>query len=148
MMPFLLVVNTRPMSKQRPRMSRKGRVFTPPQTRRYEQLIRTEARKEWGPGPPYMGVCAIRVDCFFERPKTIPKGHPCHSGPVEAFPLGMGSSRYPDASNALKAAEDALNKVVYNDDSQVHEAACARWWAAKGEGSRVVISVWIVGGER
>lgn len=142
---FRLTLQTPPRGKQRPRLGRNGRVFTPMPTRRYEAMIKAAARKVWGAKTPLRCMVGFRCDAYFRRPKEPTKGHPCNTGPVGVFPMGMGGSVYPDSSNVLKAAEDALNGVVYKDDSQVHIATCARWWAAKGEGSSVVINVWRIG---
>lgn len=140
-----IVVPGKPQPKQRPRLGR-GKVRTPQLTRRYEAKVAAYARKAYR-GPPMTGVMGIRVDAYWERPARLTKGHPCRTGPDEAFPLALGGSHYGDASNVLKSCEDALNGVVWVDDSQVHECTCARWWAAVGEGSRVVINVWEVGNE-
>jgi len=56
--------------------------------------------------------------------------------------MGMGGSTYPDASNVLKAAEDALNGVVYHDDKQISDARCVRYWADEAQASTLVITVW------
>ena len=58
------------------------------------------------PPAPVDGALAMRVTFFLRRPQSLPKR--------EQHPV-----KRPDLSNLLKAVEDALQGVVYRDDSQI-----------------------------
>lgn len=90
----------KPIAKQRPRFG-KGKVFTPPETVAYEQSVAWAA-------------------------KIAMKGRPILTGPVELSIIASfgGKERgwhtkKPDITNICKALEDAMNGIVYKDDSQV-----------------------------
>ena len=57
--------------------------------------------------PLFEGALELNVIAFFARPKSHPKANP---------PKWV--TKKPDASNLMKAVEDAMNGVVYKDDSQ------------------------------
>jgi len=130
-----------PKGKQRHRIAN-GRAYTPQQTRRFEASIRKAVAASYDGDPVTCGVRII-VDAFFARPKKPHRGHLCNrsDGP---HPLSMGGSCYPDSSNVLKAAEDAMNGVAYVDDAQAADVQCRRWWVARGDEPGMHIRVWVI----
>jgi Holliday junction resolvase RusA-like endonuclease len=93
----------RPQAKQRPRFSRYGAVYTPKETRDYEKLIRAEAALTWQKHP-LQGPVALRLTFFVEPMKKVKREYP---------------TARPDLDNYVKAITDALNEVVWVDDSQI-----------------------------
>ena len=88
----------RPQGKQRPRLGRGGRVYTPAATRRYESAVRSAclvAMMQAGLAKRYAGDCGLLVRCYF------PDG------------------RRRDGDNVLKSVQDALNGLLWIDDSHV-----------------------------
>jgi Holliday junction resolvase RusA-like endonuclease len=99
-----------PVAKGRPRMGR-GRVYTPEKTRRFEQDVKLWASKQWR-AKPLTGPVKVKVWFYLPKPKKPKCAHPI--------------SR-PDLDNYLKALLDALNGVLWADDSQcddIHAIKC------------------------
>ena len=96
-----------PIPKGRPKTAvRGGRVFvyTPPKTAHAEAMIRQEllGLGAFGEGIPLR----LEATFYLPRPKTLPK----------RVRLPM---KKPDLSNLLKTLEDAMEKFVYQNDSQL-----------------------------
>lgn len=89
------VVPGTPVGKERARKGKNGTFYTPTRTREYENLVAWEARMA------HVG-------------DTFP-------GPVKLDLLIKSSKCRADTSNILKAIEDAMNGIVYNDDRQIME---------------------------
>ena len=94
-MPSLeFTIDQQPVSKERPRVYR-GKTITPEKTKSYEKLVGTVA--------------------LFERPKSWPLDAE-YALDIE---ITNGDKRRRDIDNQLKAIMDGLNKILWNDDSQV-----------------------------
>ena len=117
-----------PKGQGRPRFDpRSGRAYTPPTTRAYADVIKSAALLQWGDEPALEGPVTISVVAQFAIPKTA-KGRKHHV-------------QKPDASNILKAVEDALNGIVFKDDSQIVSARVRKEWALEHS---LHITVWSV----
>lgn len=106
-----------PRGKERPRFVRAtGRVYTPAKTVRAELRIQEQVAAEYRDAP-YLGPVTLVVTVYLPKPKSKPKNKPC-------WPTSK-----PDWDNYGKLVSDALNGIVYRDDSQitwasVHKAYC------------------------
>lgn len=112
---FVVPIDPRPMT--RPRFSR-GRVFTPKEITDYKSEIKKVAVQETKGNTPLEGAlrCSLK---FFRRFKST-------------------SRRFGDADNLSKAVWDALNKIIYIDDSQIVESHVAKF---QSEVPRVEIEI-------
>lgn len=96
----------RPQVKQRPRMTRRGRAYTPMKT----HLAEDQIRDGWT-GPSFSGPVYIEVD-FHKDGSIVTVGV-------------LDEEHYPktalrgDIDNYLKLVMDGLNGVAYEDDSQI-----------------------------
>lgn len=103
-----------PVGKGRPRFSRKsGTVYTPEKTARFEERLGWAAQQAMRGHTLLDGPLRVRMDAYVSIPKSMKKT-------VRAGAL-MGLVRpikKPDADNFAKML-DALNKVVWVDDSQI-----------------------------
>lgn len=104
--PVTFPVLVKPVAKGRPRFG-KGSVFTPEKTRKYEQIVRNEAEKAMAGRPPFDGPVGVRCQFCFRIPKKSAENE------------GEWRVERPDLDNLLKAVTDAMNGIVYNDDSQI-----------------------------
>jgi len=112
-------------AKGRPRMTRRGRVFTPQDTIDYENYIRVCYQQERGEvfleGP----LCA-QVIVYHKIPKAMPKYKQ-----VKALDGTMLPTMKPDLDNVAKVVLDSLNNVAYSDDSQIVILHVERHYALK-----------------
>lgn len=103
-----------PKGKGRPRFSRKsGVAYTPAPTRNYEAALRLAAQAVMLSAVPVEGPLKVVVDAFFGVPRSwsIRKRESALLGLLR--PTGR-----PDLDNIVKVL-DALNGVVWRDDSQI-----------------------------
>ena len=100
------------VGKGRPRFTRTGRPYTPVRTREYEQLVRQEYVRAGG--IKFNGLIGIVVEAW----RGVPKG--ASKRAREAMLSGeIVDGKLPDIDNIVKAIQDALNGVAYDDDVQV-----------------------------
>lgn len=106
-----------PRGKGRPRafvMRGQARMYTDAKTRAYEELLRGAARNAMKGRAPLEGPIDLTVEAHLGIPKSWPKYR------VRAAINGLEPHvSKPDADNIVKAALDALNEIVWRDDSQV-----------------------------
>jgi len=105
---FSLKIYETAVPKLRPRVTNRG-TYTPSKTRDWEFKVRLLAMKrvkEINFGNPWEGPVYMSVSFYFKKPGYLPKRIKAHT-------------KKPDLDNLLKSIKDALNGVVYKDDSQV-----------------------------
>ena len=91
-----------------------ARVYTPADTKQWEQDARTEARSVMGGRDPFSGPCTLIAKAIFPVPRSWP------AWKREAAQAGfIHHTSVPDADNIAKIAQDALNGVVFVDDGLV-----------------------------
>jgi Holliday junction resolvase RusA-like endonuclease len=110
-------VDGTPVPKGRARYVRRGNhisTYTPDKTRNYESLIKEAAIEAMGTSEPLETPVTLYLYIRAPIPKSLPKKR------IEACLNGLEKPiKKPDASNVLKSVEDAMNGVVYKDDSQI-----------------------------
>jgi Holliday junction resolvase RusA-like endonuclease len=111
------VVPGKPVPKKRPRFTKVGafvRTYTPEETVNFEGLVALAAMKARGDIAPTEAAVALEVEIELIPPKSwsLKKKRMALVG--ELWPVSK-----PDADNVVKSIQDALNGVVWVDDSQV-----------------------------
>ena len=108
MISYEITVPGKPVGKERPRLGRNGRAFTPAKTRQYESKV---------------AKCGVEVihEPFRERGVSIT---------VECY---FSSKVHSDIDNVVKAAMDGLNGIAYEDDRLVDELHGFVYYCEKGE---------------
>ena len=102
-----------PKGKGRPRFGR-GRAYTPKTTVEYERLVRLCAEDQLGDIKPLSGPVYLSVTATFPIPVSWPKAK------KELAQAGLlWHTARPDGDNILKIVCDALNEMMWLDDSQV-----------------------------
>lgn len=101
---YSLEINTRPIPKARPRLS-KFAVYTPKKTADYEKLIAYEWKRRY---KSLILKGAVKLDLLFcfKKAKSCKKDY---------------HTQRPDIDNLEKAILDGLNKTAFVDDCQVVE---------------------------
>lgn len=106
-----------PVGKGRPRFSSRGgavRAFTPAKTVSYENLIAIKGEEAMDGKSLVEGPVQITVFATFQIPKSWSKKRRTAAGSNFEYHTSK-----PDADNILKAVGDALNGIVWKDDSQI-----------------------------
>lgn len=101
---YSLEINTRPIPKARPRLS-KFAVYTPKKTKNFENLIAFEWKRRY---KDLILKNAVKLDLLFCFKKAKSCKKTLHT-------------QRPDIDNLEKAILDGLNKVAFVDDCQVVE---------------------------
>jgi Holliday junction resolvase RusA-like endonuclease len=113
-----------PVAKGRARVTRNG-TYTPKKTRVFEADVAATARDAMGPLKPCVGSVFLSLVVFL----PVPKGWPKHRRNAALAGLVHPVVR-PDLDNYEKAVTDALNGIVYDDDSQVCDVVKSKRYAA------------------
>jgi Holliday junction resolvase RusA-like endonuclease len=135
-----IVIPGEPVAKGRPRMTRNGHTFTPERTTRYENLVKlcgAEARRG---RRMLQGPLEMKIVATWALPKTQHrKGTPR---------CAEWRTKRPDADNVAKCVCDALNGVVYDDDSQIVWLSVQKRQAAQCEEPGVIVVIRELKGDR
>jgi Holliday junction resolvase RusA-like endonuclease len=105
------------VSKGRPRATARGgkvRTFTPAKTRNYENLVKLEAGRMMAGVALFEGPIRLHVTANLQIPASWSKKKQASALDGSLLPTSR-----PDVDNYAKAVLDALNEVVFRDDSQV-----------------------------
>ena len=110
-------VDGTPHGKGRPRFRRFGnfvQTYTDTKTKSYESLVKDEAKKAMGSSPPL--ETPVRLDLTIRLP--VPKSYPKKR--LEACLNGSEwPTKKPDWDNVAKSIADAMNDIVFLDDTQI-----------------------------
>jgi Holliday junction resolvase RusA-like endonuclease len=90
------------------------RMYTPKKTEEYEKELAWLARSKYR-GKPLEGPIKISVEFFFKPPDSWSK-----TKTSDALCGVLKHTSRPDLDNLLKSLEDALNGIVWVDDSQIY----------------------------
>lgn len=139
---FELIVHGEPIAKGRPKFRSVttkaghtfGSAYTPAKTRKYEDIIRKTAIERWNGAPVLKDVAlCVRADFYRSIPASWSKKKQAAALAGILCPLSK-----PDAENLFKSVADGMNGVIYHDDAQIVEMACAKHYGAE---PRVEITV-------
>lgn len=134
------IVPVKPVGKARPRFTRRAngkgiRSYNAQVTEEGEILLHCMAI--WGDRPPITGAFMISGEFVFARPKSH-FGTGRNSGKLKpSAPLYHTSK--PDVDNILKIILDALQGIIFMDDSQCIRADCRKRYATFEEHNRSMV---------
>ena len=122
-------INTKPLPKGRPRVTRSGVAFTPKRTRDYEAMIKTHCKQAMHDQEFKKTDKPVKVICefFFGLPKMS------KAKQAEALSGMAFRPKAPDIDNLIKAVLDGINGVAFEDDRQVVELACTKHYSDEGD---------------
>ena len=100
-------------AKERPRVGKGGRIYTPNGTHKYEKLVKNIYQEK---GIYFFDneYISVKIIFWFEIPKSYNKAK--HQAAAEGF---LRPSRA-DIDNYIKSVLDGLNKVAYSDDRYIY----------------------------
>ncbi len=127
MKPVTFVVPGNPQGKGRPRVGRVGghaRMYTPAKTVAYENLIAMAAAESMGGRALLQGPVLLEMSMMHTVPMSWSKKRREGALQGEIMPTVKC-----DADNCLKAVCDALNGIVWRDDTQVVNVMLAKRYA-------------------
>jgi Holliday junction resolvase RusA-like endonuclease len=124
------------MGKQRARVTKWG-TYTPEKTVNYETYVKELYAVKY-PDTKLKGALGIYIAAYISIPKSTSK-----KNSADMFINKIRPTKKPDASNILKIVEDALNKVAYDDDSQIIDVAVFK---AYSDVPRIYLELWEVDG--
>jgi Holliday junction resolvase RusA-like endonuclease len=106
-----------PIGKGRPRFVRRGEhvgTYTDGKTVKYENLVKLMASEAMAGIDLFTRPLALSIDIYMPIPSSWSKKR------QELAVCGIiGATKKPDVSNVLKAIEDGMNGVVYQDDKLI-----------------------------
>ena len=111
------MVEGNPVGKGRPRFAKRGRfvsTYTPTKTRDYESIIKDAAKQAMGNSAPLETPVTVAIYITVPIPTSYSKKR------TEACLKGSERPiKKPDIDNIAKCFLDAMNEIVYLDDTQV-----------------------------
>jgi Holliday junction resolvase RusA-like endonuclease len=123
------IIPGQPVAKGRPRFSTAGRfprAFTPAKTANYTAWCKSCAADAMAGRPLMTGPVWLSLNMYFETPSSWSKWKREAAITGAVRPTGK-----PDIDNVLKAIKDAMNGIVWKDDSQVVEVDCEKAYDAE-----------------
>ena len=134
---FHFTIPGEPCGKGRARATiRAGRatMYTPAKTVSYEAQIKFFAQQAYK-AQLIEGPVAMHIQALFGIPKSWSKKKlaQLNNGEIKGF-----ATKKPDNDNIQKIVADALNGVVYKDDSQIVSSFCTKYY-----GQTPGVTVWI-----
>ena len=102
----------------------------------YKAAVMHAARMAYD-GEPLAGPLRVEVTFVFDRPAYLLKPR----SPDDRVRFG----KKPDVDNLVKSTFDALNKLLWLDDSQVCSLSVEKEFRARHEQPHVQLSVWRMG---
>lgn len=118
------IIPGKPIGKGRPRFTRNGHCWTPDKTVAYEREIKMAYWSTYG-HRKYEADKALAVDIvlYYPRPKSMAK----HKR-LMAQKGVLRPTVKPDVDNVIKAILDAPNGVAFEDDRQIVQVECEKWY--------------------
>ena len=111
---IVFTIKGEPKGKGRPRHTKNGHVYTPEETKRYEQLVGLSYRNS-AKGYRFTSPVNVTIWAYQKPPKKSKKM-------VEDMLDGrILPTKKPDVDNIAKIILDGLNNVAWDDDTQVVE---------------------------
>ena len=115
-------INTRPTPKQRPRLGKGGKVYTPNSTKVFEEICRLSYGNRYYFDKEYI---SIKIVFKFKVPKSYSKKK--YSEAIE----GKIRPSTNDTDNLVKSVLDGLNGKAWKDDRYIYRIEAEKIFADK-----------------
>lgn len=124
-----------PVPQLRPRVSSLGgyvRVYDPPKVKNFKNVLRSLAVNQYS-RPPLLGPLSVSLTFYRPVQSSISKTERERRLSNRSKPVVK-----PDTDNYIKATLDALNGVLWHDDSQIVKLTAEKRY---GERGKIIITV-------
>ena len=115
-------INTRPTPKQRPRLGKSGKVYTPNSTKVFEEICKLSYGNRYYFDKEYI---SIKITFKFKVPKSYSKKK--HSEAIQ----GKIRPSTNDIDNLSKSVLDGLNGKAWKDDRYIYRIEAEKIFADK-----------------
>lgn len=133
--PIIFTITGKPFAWRRARNNGRQR-FKDRQTQAHEAALQAIALQHIR--EPLTGPLRLSVRAVFKVPASWPKKK-------AAATIWRPHTQKPDLSNLIKHLEDGLNRIAWEDDSQIAEyGACSKVW---GDSDRTIITIEQIGAQ-
>lgn len=123
----VFTIKGEPKGKGRPRFTHTGHTYTPSDTEEYEEYVKLEYKRQCGGVFFPKGTALIMMlDACYGMPKRISQ-----LKRTEMLSGKIRPTRKPDIDNVAKIIADSLNKLAYDDDSQITEMRIRKYYSEK-----------------
>lgn len=125
-----LIVMGKPVAQGRPRFAKRGNFVTaydPKKSKDYKALIQRELQPLlWNPSgfQPFTKACSLTLYVYREIPKSFSKKKRAAAEYGDIRPTTK-----PDTDNYVKGVLDALNFLIFKDDSQVVDVVAQKFYS-------------------
>src|SRR5690625_2830996 len=116
----------KPVAQGRPRAARRGNkimMYDPKPSKDYKEYV-AKIAKEYAPEEPTEAALGVQMKIYREIPKSTTK--------KDRKLINEGLKRpvvRPDTDNYTKAILDALNGIIYKDDSQIVDLKASKYYS-------------------
>jgi len=125
-----LFIDGIPKAQPRPRMTKKGHVYTPDSAKEWKQIVVAECLLHRQP----LILQPVKLTVCFYLP--VPKSAKIKDG------FYYPHTAKPDADNLLKAVMDAMTEAnVWYDDALVYSSCAEKWYCLGKCGARIKVEV-------
>lgn len=118
-----------PIGKGRPRVTARGKfahAYTPKKTKDYEKFLKAEAATAMTGWAPLTGPLKVDIQFTMPIPKSVTK-----KGRELMLTGTVKHTKKPDSDNLAKSVLDALNGVVWEDDSLIYDLHVTKYYGAE-----------------
>ena len=115
-----------PVSKERPRVTRRGFTYTPRKTKNHEKFIQETFRLFYPNWTPSEKKLTVFLEFIFKPPKNTSKKR------LLAM-LGKPCDNNKDLDNLSKTILDSLNTIAYIDDRQIVFLTAYKTWGEENK---------------
>lgn len=129
---MIIEIMGEPVAKGRPRFRIAGKfvsTYTPAKTQKEEKRVTEEIKKQYSE-EPMKGPLGVWITFYFAIPKSYTKKQR-----EELQRNDFLHTKKPDCDNLAKLYLDAMNGLVYEDDSQIQALHLRKFYEHNGEGS-------------
>jgi Holliday junction resolvase RusA-like endonuclease len=124
-----IVIIGEPVAQGRPRFARQGafiRTYDPEASRSWKQTARLIAIEQMREQSPLCGAIELRISIHRKIPQSWSR-----KKQERALSGFLRPTSRPDTDNYIKSVQDALNGIVWKDDSQVVALIADKWYSDK-----------------